>query len=94
MSENKLLLAVIRCPQFTLLSRYHTENEVILFTLPPNTTHLSQPLNKGVFGPFKAHWKLVCHDYLVSENKETQKTKLNHYRVMSKGYLWGQNQSV
>ena len=43
-----------------------TENEVIIFTLPPNTTHITQPLDKGVFGPFKAHWKLVCHDYLLS----------------------------
>ena len=28
-----------------------TENGVIIFVLPPNTTHLTQPLDKGVFGP-------------------------------------------
>ncbi len=43
------------------------EEEVILFALPPNTTHLSQPLDKGVFGPFKVHWRQVCHDYRVSQ---------------------------
>ena len=51
------------CPDTIQLA---SENEVIMFTLPPNTTHITQPLDKGVFGPFKAHWKLVCHDYLVS----------------------------
>ncbi len=43
------------------------EEGVILFALPPNTTHLSQPLDKGVFGPFKVHWRQVCHDYRVSQ---------------------------
>ena len=42
------------------------ENGVIIFALPPNTTHLTQPLDKGVFGPFKAHWKGVCHDFQIS----------------------------
>lgn len=42
------------------------ENGVIVLTLPPNTTHLTQPLDKGVFGPFKLHWKRVCEDYLAS----------------------------
>ena len=43
------------------------EEQVILFALPPNTTHLSQPLDKGVFGPLKMHWKRVCHNFM-SEN--------------------------
>ena len=29
------------------------EQQVVLFTLPPNTTHVSQPLDKGCFGPLK-----------------------------------------
>ena len=36
------------------------------FTLPPNTTHLMQPLDNGVFGLFKQHWWHVCQDYQVS----------------------------
>ena len=43
------------------------DGNVILFALPPNTTHLSQPLDKGVFGPLKVAWLCVCHTYL-SEN--------------------------
>lgn len=42
------------------------EHEIILFTLPPNTTHCTQPLDKGVFGPLKQKWREVCHDYMVS----------------------------
>lgn len=47
--------------------RMAAEENVILFALPPNTTHLSQPLDKGVFGPLKVAWRRVCHTYL-SEN--------------------------
>ena len=43
------------------------EENVILFALPPNTTHFNQPLDKGVFGPLKVAWRRVCHTYL-SEN--------------------------
>ena len=51
------------CPETIELA---AKEGVILFTLPPNTTHLTQPLDKGVFGPFKVHWRQVCHDYRVS----------------------------
>ena len=38
------------CPDTLALAH---ENVIMIFTLPPNTTHLLQPLDKGVFGPFK-----------------------------------------
>ena len=41
------------------------EHKVILFTLPPNTTHLTQSLDKGIFGQLKTEWRKVCHDYIV-----------------------------
>ena len=40
------------------------EEQVVMFALPPNTTHLSQPLDKGFFGPLKVAWRRVCHTYL------------------------------
>ena len=53
-------------------SHYHpytiqkaAEEEVILFALPPNTTHITQPLDKGCFGPLKAKWAEVCHEYIT-----------------------------
>ncbi len=41
------------------------ENKVILFILPPNTTHLCQPLDKSGFGPLKVKWREACHRFLV-----------------------------
>jgi len=39
---------------------------VTLFVLPPNTTHLMQPLDKGIFGPLKVRWRQVCFQYLAA----------------------------
>ena len=35
------------------------KEHVIIFTLPPNKTHLTQPLDKGIFGPLKQAWQRV-----------------------------------
>lgn len=43
--------------------RVAAKEKVILYTLPPNTTHLTQPLDKGNFGPLKVAWSKVCHDF-------------------------------
>ena len=42
-----------------------TKEEVILFCLPPHSTHLTQPLDKGCVGQLKSAWKEVCHDFLI-----------------------------
>ena len=34
--------------------------KVLIFALPPNTTNLTQPLDKGCFAPLKMHWKQIC----------------------------------
>ena len=39
------------------------QEKVILFTLPPHTTHLAQPLDVGCFSPLKSCWKQVCHNF-------------------------------
>ena len=59
------------------------ENGIILFTLPPNTTHLTQPLDKGVFGPFKQHWRRVCHDFKISHPRQVI-SDYNFCRLFSK----------
>ena len=46
--------------------RRAAEEKVILFCLPPNTTHKTQPLDKGCFGPLKAYWREECHNYLTA----------------------------
>ena len=39
--------------------------KIIVFCLPPNTTHLTQPLDKGVFGPIKTYWHQECQKYMI-----------------------------
>ena len=47
------------CPDFIKIA---AEEKVLVFVLPPNTTHLCQPLDKG---PLKAQWKKCCHNFSV-----------------------------
>ena len=42
------------------------EERVIVFCLPPHTTHLTQPLDKGCFGPLKVHWREECWSYICA----------------------------
>uniref|UniRef100_A0A1X7TY31 DDE-1 domain-containing protein n=1 Tax=Amphimedon queenslandica TaxID=400682 RepID=A0A1X7TY31_AMPQE len=43
--------------------RIAAKEQILIFVLPPNTTHLTQPLDKGCFGPLKSAWKAVCHEF-------------------------------
>ena len=36
---------------------------VIVFCLPPHTTHILQQLDKGVFGPLKTYWNEECQKF-------------------------------
>ena len=44
--------------------RLAKQNNVLLFTLVPHTTHEMSPLDTAVFSSLKSHWQNVCHDYL------------------------------
>ena len=46
--------------------RMAAQEKIIIFALPPNTTHITQPLDKGCFGPLKLAWRKVCHQYMTS----------------------------
>ena len=43
--------------------RIAAKEQILIFVLPPHTTHLTQPLDKGCFGPLKTAWKAVCHEF-------------------------------
>ena len=62
------------------------EENVVVFTLPPNTTHITQPLDKGVFGPLKAAWRETCHSFLVS-NPGRRITKYDFSRLFSEAWM-------
>ena len=42
------------------------EEQVIVFCLPPHSTHKTQPLDKGVFSPLKRAWREECHSYMLA----------------------------
>ena len=51
------------CPATITLA---AEHKVILFALPPNTTHLTQPLDRACFAPLKNAWREVHHIFLTN----------------------------
>jgi hypothetical protein len=52
------------------LARKH---KIILFCLPPHTTHKLQPLDVGVFGPFQSAWIDRCHEVVEETGQEIPK---------------------
>ncbi len=59
---------------------------MIIFALPPNTTHLSQPLDKGCFGPLKSHWREVCHRF-ISENPGKVVTRYSFSNLLRQAWM-------
>lgn len=68
--------------------RLAAENGVIIFCLPPNTTHLTQPLDKGCFGPLKVYWKEECQTYL-SKNPGKVVTRYQFSEIFAKAWAKG-----
>ena len=50
------------CPE---VIRAAAAEKVVLFTLPPHTTHLTQPLDKGCFAPLKVEWRKRCQEFFA-----------------------------
>lgn len=66
--------------------RFAKEHNVIIFCLPPHTTHEAQPLDISFFGPLKIHWREVCHAFLQSSPGKAV-TKYNFVELFSKAWL-------
>ena len=45
------------------LTDWAKQHNVILFVLPPHSIHLTQPLDVGIFGPFKCMYNHECEMY-------------------------------
>ena len=50
--------------------RKAVEHGVVLFCLPPHTTHTSQPLDKCCFKPLKTYWSEECERYMPKNHGE------------------------
>ena len=70
------------CPE---VIRAAAAEKVILFVLPPNTTHLTQPLDKGCFGPLKTKWKEVCHKF-ITKNPGRQITRFDFSTLFAEAW--------
>ena len=43
--------------------KFAKDHGIMVFCLPPHTTHECQPLDCSFFGPLKVHWRNVCHSF-------------------------------
>lgn len=48
------------------LTDWAREHNVVLFVLPPHSSHITQPLDVGVFGPMKKYYYQECKNYMHS----------------------------
>ena len=61
------------------------EKKIILFVLPPNTSHMLQPLDVGCFGPFKSAYYSECSLWTARQRGEVI-TKYNMCEIACKAY--------
>ena len=66
--------------------KFAAKERVIVFALPPNTTHLCQPLDKGCFGPLKTAWRSVCHEFYTN-NPGKMVTRFNFSRLFNSAWM-------
>ncbi len=92
-AQHFLLYAPPVCPLLLLMDGHSSHfgpafietavaNDVIVFCLPPNTTHFLQPLDNGPFGPLK------CHSFCNS-NPGRVVTKLQYNQLFSRAWSQG-----
>ena len=46
------------------------DNNIEIFCLPAHTTHKTQPLDVGIFGPLQLHWMQRCDEVLDKTGEE------------------------
>lgn len=68
--------------------RMAAKEQVILFCLPPHSSHLTQPLDKGCFSPLKRYWREECKKYLVDHPGRVM-TRFQFSRIFSAAWFKG-----
>ena len=67
--------------------RNAVNEKVIMFCLPPHTSHLTQPLDKGCFGPLKMQWRQECWSYISKQKRKESKSHW-HWRKQNTRRDW------
>ena len=91
LKEHFLPNAVSRRPLLLLLDghsshfepkslQFAKDNDIIIFCIPPHTTHECQPLDCSFFRSLKAHWQQSCHNF-YQKNPGKVISKLNFCSV-------------
>ena len=62
-----------------------SENDIILFCLPPHTTHLAQPLDRTCFSPLKKAWNEECRLYMAV-NPDKKFNRYNFTEIFAKAW--------
>ena len=68
--------------------RMAAEEEIIIFCLPPHTTHLLQPLDNGLFASLKSHWRRECQSF-YGQNPGKVLCRRNFMGVFKKAWVHG-----
>lgn len=82
--ENKVLLMVDNHESHISVEsiKLCREKGVVLMSFPPHTTHKMQPLDVGVYGPFKSYFATAQHDWLLSN--PAQVITIRHLAFLAK----------
>ena len=97
LAKHFLTHAIGSCPLLLLLDghsshyepetiRFAKENDIIVFCLPPHTTHEAQPLDFSLFGPLKSAWTSCCHEF-HQQNRGKVITKFNFSELFCKAWM-------
>ena len=62
------------------------DNNIVIFCLPPHTTHVCQPLDCSLFKPLKQQWRQECHNF-YQKNPGLVISKYNFCGIFQEAWL-------
>ena len=68
------------------VSQFCKDDQILLYCLPPHSSHITQPLDVGFFSPLKTNWKRAVHSYKMAHIGQ-QITKQVFARVFKEAWL-------
>jgi len=69
------------------LTQWARERSVVLFVLPPHSSHLTQSLDVVVFGPIKQYYYRECMTYCMHNNPGRNITRYDEANLSAKPYV-------